>query len=675
MKHPRLHHLAALVLLAACSKSPTSVAVVDVASVEITPASPSIEVGVSLQFTAEAFDINGAAVSGQSITWASSASSIAGIDTDGLATGLVPGSTQITATVGGVTSSPQTLTVTASTCTVRTDVTLSPGEYASFPGDECLLLPAGAVGDYYRVAVGRPTLLSEDTTNVATVSLSISPVVVTAAAAGPDRAPSRPVAVARIDDGLPLIDGTRALEHLRMMDATRAFEMRLRMRERQLALDPALALASRPAAAPPALADPPATTSMYVALDCSATLKRPVTLIAFNDNLVIYEMTSEYSTDPISQAAADKMLEYFDLYVKDMVTAYWGPIPDTDANQRIIVVTTNALDESAAAAVFSGDYFPTSSCGGSNEGEVIYFKGDLIRNLDAADPDAFALGVLAHEAKHVISLYNGIQRGSLLNPEFNDLWIEEGTADLSAEMSSRIAWAATGGPAVNAPITRTAILLAVQANGNQATDEMTAVIDDLAGIVRSLSSQPNSVMNDPVGAPDEHSFYNMSWHWHRVLGDGFGDAASAPLADSSFFRLLTDPLTPAGGAAGELQITGSGSFDDLFEDFVVAVSLQGSGFTAPHPIETWDFVSAGDVFTTPNPDGSYPWPVTAKETRDASGRTTSVTQYAPFGSDVYSGSVGPSGVRFHDFRSNGTVSAQIQVSGADDGVIIVTRLD
>jgi hypothetical protein len=176
-----------------------------------------------------------------------------------------------------------------------------------------------------------------------------------------------------------------------------------------------------------------------------------------------------------------------------------------------------------------------------------------------------------------------------------------------------------------------------------------------------------------AGRPASHSFYANSWHWHRFLGDAFGNA-STPLADSSFFRQITAPTTPAGAAAGEVQVTGR-SFTQLFEDFVVAVSLHQTGHNPTYEIDTWNFVSAGDVFSTPNPLGSYPWPVTASEVRDSQGRTVSVTQWVAFGDNSYTGTMGPSGVRFHDFRSSGTASAQIHVSGANTGVIIVTRID
>jgi hypothetical protein len=153
--------------------------------------------------------------------------------------------------------------------------------------------------------------------------------------------------------------------------------------------------------------------------------------------------------------------------------------------------------------------------------------------------------------------------------------------------------------------------------------------------------------------------------------------------DSAFFRELTDPNTPAGGTTGEIQLTGEGSFEQLFEDFVVAVSLHGTGYTAPFPIDTWDFVGAANIFSNPDPPGDYPWPVTATES--GSGATETKQQWAPFGTATYSSPIGPSGVRFHDFRSSGTNDVQIHASanlaqqcdGAADRCdrIIVSRID
>lgn len=684
MRKLRSYQVLAMLGLAACGSDSTAVQV-DVASVTVSPTSAFLEVGLTLQFAAEVVDTSGDPVTGRPVTWESSVPTVASIDDSGLATGLAEGTTTITATVDGVRGT-RSLTVAAPSCTTTTDVTLSPGEYASFPGGECIVLPAGSAGDTYRVALARPTLIQIEG-NVPNVTLYIATVAPAAAGRGavaPSETPG-PAPVAPREPGQGTLDMGPALEHLRWQAATAAFHNELRLRERSLGLSRSALLPRTPvglAGAPPVLVDPPATDSMFLQLDCTdSTPRQPVTLVSFSADMAVYQETAERDTAAISTQAADELISYYDTYVRDMIGDYWGAIPDTDANGRIIVVTTPNLGDNVAAAVWSGDYYQTNNgCATSNEGETIYFDGGLLRDLapSTGEPDYYALGVVAHEMKHVVSLYNGIERGGSGSADFNDLWVEEGTAEVSLEMASRIAWAANGGPAVGDPITG---LQLYQAATSGALDrEIRGVLDVLAGMIVSLSSQPNSLVTDPAGADEFHSFYATSWHWHRWLGDGFGGGSEA--MDSAFFRELTDPNTPAGAASGEIALTGRGSFAQLFEDFIVAVSLHGTGYTAPYPIDTWDFVSSANIFSNPDPVGDYPWPVTAQET--GSPPTETVQQWAPYQTTSYAGAIGPSGVRFHDFRSSGSSDAQIHATGlyqqCDGGSdrcdrIIVTRLN
>ena len=81
--------------------------------VQITPANPSIQTGATQQFTATATQANGTSidVSGQ-VTWTSSNTSVASVNSSGLAIALKPGTTTITATYGS-TSGNTTVTVTS----------------------------------------------------------------------------------------------------------------------------------------------------------------------------------------------------------------------------------------------------------------------------------------------------------------------------------------------------------------------------------------------------------------------------------------------------------------------------------------------------------------------------------------------------------------------------------
>ncbi len=83
-------------------------------SIAVTPASPSIAKGLTQQFTATGTytDSSTANLTNQ-VTWASATTTVATISSSGLAQSLATGTTNITATLGNVTSPTDTLTVTA----------------------------------------------------------------------------------------------------------------------------------------------------------------------------------------------------------------------------------------------------------------------------------------------------------------------------------------------------------------------------------------------------------------------------------------------------------------------------------------------------------------------------------------------------------------------------------
>lgn len=76
-----------------------------VATVTVSPASPTILSWMTQQFNAVAKDGKGNVISDATFTWNSDASSVATVDTSGLATPVAPGTAQITATSEGVTGS------------------------------------------------------------------------------------------------------------------------------------------------------------------------------------------------------------------------------------------------------------------------------------------------------------------------------------------------------------------------------------------------------------------------------------------------------------------------------------------------------------------------------------------------------------------------------------------
>src|SRR5207253_5029840 len=104
----------ATITAASEGKSGTStitVTPVPVASVEVTPATASVQAGQTVQLTATPRDAGGTPLSGRTVTWSSSTPAVATVSSRGLVSGVTPGSATITATSEGK-SGTSTITVT-----------------------------------------------------------------------------------------------------------------------------------------------------------------------------------------------------------------------------------------------------------------------------------------------------------------------------------------------------------------------------------------------------------------------------------------------------------------------------------------------------------------------------------------------------------------------------------
>jgi uncharacterized protein YjdB len=102
-----------------------------VASVRVQPTADTVQVGSSVQLTATPLDASGNTVSGQSVTWTSSATSVATVDGSGKVTGIAQGSATITAKAGG-----QSGTATVTVIPDPPVNTSSGAVLATFPGAE-----------------------------------------------------------------------------------------------------------------------------------------------------------------------------------------------------------------------------------------------------------------------------------------------------------------------------------------------------------------------------------------------------------------------------------------------------------------------------------------------------------------------------------------------------------
>jgi peptidoglycan/xylan/chitin deacetylase (PgdA/CDA1 family) len=136
-------------------------------SIAVTPATPSIFVGGVQQFTALGYDQNGNPMTGVSFAWSSSNRTVATVDM-GLAKGLSPGSTHITASAQGVTSNGAILTISKAP-SVLTSMVVSPSS-ASIQAGETQQFTVTGFDQYNSAMSGITFAWSSSNTDAATVS-------------------------------------------------------------------------------------------------------------------------------------------------------------------------------------------------------------------------------------------------------------------------------------------------------------------------------------------------------------------------------------------------------------------------------------------------------------------------------------------------------------------------
>jgi hypothetical protein len=553
---------------------------------------------------------------------------------------------------------------------------LAAGESLALPlpgeGGCGFFLPTGADGDRYRFGVLYSKSDHNNPNDVPTVTVSMnreiggvpgSEELLTTPLQEPETLGLGPRIRTDISSGFR--------EGMRMARATEEFHRHIHGLEREVIrkLGPearplpdrrTLARAPGPALAAPeklTFTNPPETTSTDPNVFCSVAESVPALKVLEDDHLVIYQDSAQRETAPLLDSHAQWMADFYKAHGTQVVDNYFGGVSDVNEDGKITVFVTSIPreDEGTIAYVSNLDFYPKSICPASNEMEMMRFSNQAIKELD--NEVFYILTAVVHEAKHISSFYKSIFRGGGNN--FQPTWVEEGTAEIATEMSSRLAWAGAGGPAVGA--------MATGSDLTEFTRENYGAVYLMVRTISYLSSQPNGVVVPPTGADPGHSVYDSGWHFHRWLGDAYGNAA-VPQGDSAFFRTLNDSLTAA-GVQGIVSVTGAPSWTSLMEEYLTAVMVNGTAAPqGPRTFSSYNFPSMTNRFSSPDPPGEYPWPV----------NTQGDDLTAPFATSTNVGLIGPSGVRIFDLSSNGTgLGLEVKVSTSQASLpfrIVVVRL-
>jgi hypothetical protein len=162
--------------------SMSSVATIQVAapvmaSIAVLPVNPSITLAATQQFTAYSVFSDGSVQNAIGAVWASQTASVATIDpSTGIATAVAPGTTQITATSGTMTSPPVTLTVTAAAA-VSPTVTVSPSPSTITTAQSTMVAVTVSGGSGNPTPTGSVTLTGGSYASAATTLTSGSAVI------------------------------------------------------------------------------------------------------------------------------------------------------------------------------------------------------------------------------------------------------------------------------------------------------------------------------------------------------------------------------------------------------------------------------------------------------------------------------------------------------------------
>ncbi|NNM33672.1 MAG: hypothetical protein HKO53_11435, partial [Gemmatimonadetes bacterium] len=521
--------------------------------------------------------------------------------------------------------------------------------------DNCApFLPSGSNGDRYRVGVVRVTL-SDGLTPGGTGFLADATLDVTEFGGGViPQIRTRFLRDPTIRSSQFGIDAERA-------EATAEFHRRMLLEGERLlaelgreAVKPNAPRARQEGLSKALLADPPDRIELKPYPGGTSVCSQNVTpvpaqLLAFNEYAAVYQDSTQRASDPLDVAHAQLMLDYYAAYGEPTIQDYFGTVTDINTDERVTVFVSPSVAGSVAAFVWPGDFLDVGSCNSSNEQELIYFGNDVIGGI--ADDNFQSLPVLVHEMKHVSSLYRR------LVSTFHPVWIEEGSAEIAAEISSRKAMEVAGDVNQGAELTRDAFPAS-----DIADEDNYGVLIRLVRMINSYSSPVNSLTDNPVESSD-HTFYGTSWHFHRFLGDAYGDAANK--ADGALFLQLNDSLT-ASGTAGFTAVLGQ-STQVLLEEYAVAMMLNGTG--APQPARrftTYDFTTASEILRPEfQPPGTYPWPASGPSPLD-------------FATVSLSGDLAPGGLWINDFESDGAndgIELRLTTDGGTAARVVIVRVN
>ncbi len=431
---------------------------VAVATVAVTPSAPSIVIGATQQLTATTKDAGGNILTGRTVTWSSSDISKATVSQTGLVTAVATGSATITAT-----SETKTGTANVTVVPVATSVTLSAaGQSAAFLTSSnfaaALTLQAGSSYLITVINTDASSSTLEDFTLLSTASSSSAsrgipgPVIPRRdLSQGPRRLALRPDVKNALAAGRKVADA-----HLQILENNR--QVFAQFGNPKNAWARARALAGRSAPLSAAITPTVGTVNkVYVKNSTTGSCTKVDSIgartVAVGQHVIVVADTNmtgwPQSSRPDSGFYQTFANEYDQITYPHLLANIGDPLAyDASLSKvgKITVVLTPVLNNFAGlsgggtvlAFVNGCDFFPFAASGSlaalSNQTEMFY---SLVPSADGLDIETWELqlrATAAHESKHIVSFTDRTLNNS---PTFEEIWLEEGLAQVSAEIWER----------------------------------------------------------------------------------------------------------------------------------------------------------------------------------------------------------------------------------------------
>ncbi|HEX6911005.1 MAG TPA: Ig-like domain-containing protein [Longimicrobium sp.] len=525
--------------------------------VQVTPAADTVLAGQTVSLSHAVVNAYGDNVADQTVTWGTSAPSVATVSAAGLVTAVAPGTAVVTATQGTRTGS--------ATIAVCPDLALG-GVYAAD-------MPTGAG---FCLGAGEYVVMPVNTDETASVSLGVTGagIVPVSGAPTPALLPGGPAGL-RVAPR-PRRDG--------------AWESRLRRMERTTlprGTGPMTRAGGARMAITPGVPAVGALMNLNVETGnaCSTFDTRTGRVVAVGTRVIVLADTLNPSGG-LSAADYQAVADSFDTVIWPAITGVYGAPGDIDGNGgRVIAFYTRAVNELTPPAsssfvggfFFSRDLFPAASCPTSNVGEMFYML--------AADPSGTVngnvrsvsfildstLGTLAHEFEHLVNASRRMHVNTPWNGNFEDTWLDEGLAHISEELVFH-ARAGTS-PGAN-------LGLAQIADGGNVEASFFRYAESNFGRLRQWLLSPAT--SGGFQGDDDLSTRGAAWAFLRYASD------RSPSTDAAFFNALLNT-----GNTGLTNLQAVLGTDPLpwYRDFVAAMygDDAGIGAAATYTQPSWDF--------------------------------------------------------------------------------------